>query len=57
MSPRPLSRPRPIHMPRPLVAARILPAVSPEPVAEAAVGPQGLGEAEIEEAVLGHHVS
>lgn len=39
------------------MAARIRPAVSPEPVAEAAVGPQGLGEAEIEEAVLGHHIS
>lgn len=69
VSPRPLPRPRPstpapppprtplCHPPRPLVAARIRPAVSPEPVAEAAVGPQGLGEAEIEEAVLGHHIS
>lgn len=55
-TPPPLRAP-PSHRPRPLVAAPIRPAFSPEPVAEAAVGPQGLGEAEIEEAVLGHHVS
>lgn len=38
-------------------ASSLRPRPSPEPVAEAAVGPQGLGKAEIEEAVLGHHIS